>query len=197
MNGPKRYEKAVVLSLRAEHVPALLSGAKKAEYRKRFPPSYEGRIFVYECSPRSRHKVVGVFETRGCAQVHPRLMRSATLRERLLDACELAGIPDAEFEELLEMSPDEPTVTVIPVLRPRRLEPTTPAEFTRIYDARPEFLRAPMSWTETTVLAQESPAPETPDADTGTTVQADLFGPDGETERRKARRTCSARRNET
>lgn len=168
--NPKRFEKAVLLSLRAEHVPAVLNGTKKAEYRKSFPQSFEGKVFVYECGPKSRHKVVGLFETRSCARMHPDLMRSAAQRERVLDACELSGMPQAEFEELLEMSPDEPAVTIIPVLDPRHTVPLTLDQFTDIFQARPECRKAPLSWKETTVLA------DAPDGDKETETTPEQGG---------------------
>lgn len=165
----KKFEKAVLLSLRAEHVPAVLNGTKKAEYRKSFPQSFEGKVFVYECGPKSRHKVVGLFETRGCARMHPDLMASASQRERVLDACEISGMPQAEFEELLEMSPDEPAVTIVPVLGPRHMVPLTLDQFTDIFQARPECRKAPLSWKETTVLAEAEPGEKETENDTGTT----------------------------
>lgn len=164
--NPKRFEKAVLLSLRAEHVPAVLNGTKKAEYRKSFPQSFEGKVFVYECGPKSRHKVVGIFETRGCARMHPDLMASASQRERVLDACEIAGMPQAEFDELLEMSPDEPAVTIVPVLNPRHTVPLTLDQFTDVFQARPECRKAPLSWKETTVLAEAEPGDEETEKET-------------------------------
>lgn len=176
----KEYTKAVLLSLRKEFVPAIFDGTKKAEYRKTFPQSFEGPVFVYECGPKSRHKVVGFFRTKCVAKIHPSLMASESARNRVLDAAEISGMPDEEFEELLTMTPDEPAVCIVPVLEPTLFKrPLSLDEFTDLAEAEPECRKPPMSWKETTVKTKFI-LPDTKEKRTMKPEQTDLFGKETE-----------------
>ena len=137
---------AIVLSLRAKWCPEIFSGRKRIEYRKFFPEWFSGKIYVYECGPGSRHKIIGVFRTDRVARWNPQSGET----DKVADAFAYAHAPLPELEDLIA-NEDNP-LTCIPVMAPRLLtRPLTLKEFSERYKASPIIDFPPMSWQKTRI----------------------------------------------
>lgn len=148
--------KAVVISIRPEWIRAILDGTKTTEYRSGFPEDFEGTVFVYESGPQGRHKVLAVFRTAKTAKCHPSMFTDEMAAKRIVEAARIAGMPDAEFDELLTMDFAERPVTLLPILAAKRLpEPLGFEEFNRMYKAFPPLTRAPITWQRVEVETPE------------------------------------------
>lgn len=141
-----RSSHAIVLSLRAKWCPEIFSGRKRIEYRKFFPEWFSGKVYVYECGPDSRHKIIGVFRTDRVARWNPQSGET----DKVADAFAYAKAPISELEDLIA-NEDNP-LTCIPVMKPRLLtRPLTLKEFSERYMASPKIESAPMSWQKTRI----------------------------------------------
>ena len=150
-NNSQQKERVIVLSLRARWCPELFSGTKRIEYRKFFPLDFEGKVFVYECGPNSRHKIIGFFRTRNIARFNPEDLDNEKMVERLVECFETSGAPDSELEDML--SNEETSLACIPVLEPTLFKfPCTLHEFTRHYGAIPRIEHPPMSSMATFII---------------------------------------------
>lgn len=136
---------AVVLSLRAKWCPELFSGRKRIEYRKFFPADFSGRIYVYECGPDSRHRIIGLFDTANIARWNPEYLDNDDRMQDLVKCFEYAGAPDSELEDMCVN--EDVTLVCIPVKEPRLLKvPLTLKEWSALHKASPVVDFPPMSW---------------------------------------------------
>ena len=138
MNTSKKT--AIVLSLRAKWCPEIFSGRKRIEYRKFFPENFSGKVYIYECGPGSRHKIIGVFRTDRITRWIP---EGDT--KKIAETFAYAHAPVEELADLIEN--EENPLTCIPVKAPRLLtNPLTLKEWSRKYGAEPAVDFPPMSW---------------------------------------------------
>lgn len=142
---------ALVISLRAEYVREIFDGKKRVECRKTLPKGFsEGTVYVYECGPNSRHKVVGWFETR-CVTFYDLAADSDDMAERLSECLEVADVGDDEREDL-KVAAEYGPFWCIPVISPRLYErEMTLAEWSEKNCANPPVTFPPFSWRKTNI----------------------------------------------
>lgn len=127
-----------LLPIRKEWCDKIFHDQRKFfEYRTKFDPTFEGRIFVYESGKDGCHKVIGFFNTHTITKVVPGKLVDEPL-DNLMDS-----LPDATVQETLSLGVE---CYAIPILAPATYDkPMTLEEFSRLYDLDKIWIQPPQS----------------------------------------------------